>query len=144
MEISTDENEQLVSKVYEGAMRALHAGKEITEQEKFVYQVELLSQEVNSGASFEQYFGWVGKSEVDEILTYIERLDMPQIYPIVEEAIHSAFPNGVPGDEDEYEQCTDWSEEQETRLEELFEKFEAFNGAITHKLGQFIKANKLV
>ena len=144
MEISTKENEKLVSTVYESAMKALHGGREITEQENFVFQVELLSQEVNSGASFEQYFRWVGKAEVDEILGHIQRLDAPQLYSIVEEAIRVAFPNGVPDDEDGYERCTDWNEAQEERLQELFEKFEQYNGVIGNKLGQFIVTNELV
>ncbi len=143
MEISTEENEKRVSTVYERAMSAVHAGKEISEQEDFVYQLELLSQEVNSGASFEQYFRWVGKLELDDILDHVKKLDLPEVHSIVEQAIRVAFPNGVPDDEDDYEQCTDWSETQERQLEALFEEFEKYNGVIMNKLGQFIEANKL-
>ncbi len=143
MEISTEDNEKRVSTVYERAMNAVHAGKEISDQEDFVYQLELLSQEVNSGASFEQYFRWVGKPELDEILDHVKQLDLPEIYSVVEQAIRVAFPNGVPDDEDEYEECTDWTEAQERQLASLFEEFEKYNGIIVNKLGRFIEANKL-
>lgn len=143
MEISTEKNQKRVSMVYERAMEAVHAGKEISDQEDFVYQVELLSQEVNSGASFEQYFRWVGKAEVDAILDHLKKLDLPEVHSIVEQAIRVAFPNGVPDNEDEYEECTDWTEVQERQLEELFQEFEDFNGVITNKLGRFIEENEL-
>jgi hypothetical protein len=143
VEISTAENEKRVSMVYERAMAAVHAGNEISDQEDFVYQVELLSQEVNSGASFEQYFRWVGKTELDAILDHLKQLDLPEVDSVVEQAIRVAFPSGVPDDEDDYEECTDWTEKQERQLEELFEEFKKFNGVITNKLGRFIEANKL-
>ncbi|NNF00914.1 MAG: DUF4375 domain-containing protein [Pyrinomonadaceae bacterium] len=138
MEISTRENEKLVSAVYERAMKAVHAEESIGKNENIVYQIELLSQEVNSGASFEQYFRWVGKPEVDSILEWLQVLEMPEVDTIVQEAIAVAFPNGVPEDESEYEECTEWNEDQEVRLNRLFERFEKFNGAITNKLGEFI------
>lgn len=143
MEISTEENEKLVSAVYERAMNAVHAETNISANENIVYQLESLSQEVNSGASFEQYFRWVGKQEVDSILQCIQVLEMPEVYKIVQEAIVVAFPNGVPEDENEYEECTEWSEDQEEKLSQLFERFENFNGAITNKLGEFILGNDL-
>ncbi len=143
MEISTLENERRVSSVYERAMEAVHSGKAVSDQEDFVYQVELLSQEVNSGASFEQYFRWVGKTELDAILDHLKQLDLPEVHSVVEQAIRVAFPNGVPDDEDDYEECTDWTETQERQLEDLFQEFEKFNGVITNKLGRFIEANEL-
>ena len=143
MEISTEENENMVSAVYERAMETVHAGKSISKNENTVYQIELLSQEINSGASFEQYFRWVRKPEVDSILECIQVLDMPDVYRIVQEAIIVAFPNGVPESENEYEECTEWSENQEESLSRLFKRFEDFNGAITNKLGEFILKNGL-
>ena len=143
MEIATEENCDLVSKVYTRVMEAVHAERSITDDENFVFQIELLSQEVNSGASFEQYFRWVGKAEVDQILGHVQALELPPVYEIVKEAIAIAFPNGVPDDEETYEECTDWSEEQEERLDELFKKFEAFNGVITNKLGVFIQTRNI-
>ena len=143
MEIATEENCDLVSRVYTRVMEAVHAEKSITDHENFVFQIELLSQEVNSGASFEQYFRWVGKTEVDQILGHVQVLDLPPVYEMVKEAIAIAFPNGVPDDEEAYEECTEWSEEQEQRFDELFQKFEAYNGVITNKLGKFIQENDI-
>lgn len=143
MEISTEENANLLSAVYERVMGIVHAEKHVSEHENYIYQVELLSQEVNSGASFEQYFRWVGKAELDQIVGYVRMLDIPEIVIIVEEAIKVAFPNGIPEEDDKYEECTEWSDTQEGRLEELFELFEEYNGAITNRLGVFIKEKGL-
>ncbi|NRB36871.1 MAG: hypothetical protein HRU20_00220 [Pseudomonadales bacterium] len=143
MEISTKENESLLSAVYERVMAAVHAEKVVSEQESFVFQIELLSQEINSGASFEQYFRWVEKPELDGIVYYVKNLDIPELVNIVEEAIKVAFPNGIPEGDEEYEECIEWSESQEVRLEELFELFEEYNGTIINKLGTFIKENSL-
>ena len=143
MEIATKENQDLLSSVYTRVMKLANAEKVLSDHENYIFQVELLSQEVNSGASFEQYFRWVGKSELDLIVKYVSRLDIPEVVNIVEEAIMVAFPNGIPEDEDEYEECTEWSDSQERRLEELFEMFEEFNGVITNRLGEFIEANGL-
>lgn len=139
MEMATEENCDLVSTVYTRVMEQVHAEKPITDDENFIYQIELLSQEVNSGASFEQYFRWVGKPELDQILGHVKSLDLPPVYEIVAEALSVAFPDGVPEDGDAYEECTDWSEAQEERLSALFDRFEAYNGVITNKLGQFIR-----
>jgi hypothetical protein len=144
MEISTEENEKLVSEVYERSMESVHAGSAISDDENLVFQVELLSQEVNSGASFEQYFRWVGKGEVDLIVELLNKLELSDVSGIVEKAINVAFPDGVPNNEDEYENCTEWSESQEEKLESLFEEFEQYNGVITNKLGAYIKARNLV
>lgn len=143
MEIGTVENQTLVSQVYEKAMGMVNAEQKISAEQNYVYQIELLSQEVNSGASFEQYFRWVSSKEVNEILNYIQQLKLPEVSTIVEEAIKIAFPNGVPNDEDDYEDATEWSEDQEEKLEFLFQKFENYNGIITNKLGEFIIENNL-
>ncbi|MEE9363956.1 MAG: hypothetical protein V3U92_15250 [Cellulophaga sp.] len=83
MEMSTEENEHLVSVNYERSMNALHSNKKISESEMLVHEIESLSQEVNSGASFEQYFRWKGKREVDSILSYIEKINLPEVSLIV-------------------------------------------------------------
>jgi exopolysaccharide biosynthesis predicted pyruvyltransferase EpsI len=140
MEISTEENEKLVSEVYERSMQLLHGGRTLSDVENLVFQVELLSQEVNSGASFEQYFRWVGKTEVDQILELLNQLELSEVSGIVEKAIKIAFPDGVPDTEDEYDNCTEWSESQEEKLESLFEEFEQYNGVITNRLGAYISA----
>jgi hypothetical protein len=140
MEISTEENEKLVSEVYERAMQLLHDGRTLSDVQNLVFQVELLSQEVNSGASFEQYFRWVGKAEVDQILELLNRLELSEVSAIVGKAIAVAFPNGVPDNEEEYDKCTEWSAAQEEQLGSLFEEFEQYNGVITNRMGAYIKA----
>ena len=142
MEIGTEENQRLVSKVYEKAMSEVHVGKSISDEVNFVYQIEQLSQEVNSGASFEQYFRWAW-DDVNNIVEHVEKLNIPEISSVVKEAINIAFPNGIPQDEDEYEDAKEWSEDQEEKLENLFTKFEKYNGVITNKLGNYIKENNL-
>ena len=144
MEISIEENEKLVSEVYERSMESVHAGSTISDDENLVFQVELLSQEVNSGASFEQYFRWVGKGEVDQIVELLNKLGLSDVSGIVEKAINVAFPDGVPNNVDEYENCTEWSKSQEEKLGSLFEEFEQYNGVITNTLGAYIKARNLV
>ena len=143
MEISTEENENLVSEVYERAMQLLHGGRMLSEEQNLVFQVELLSQEVNSGASFEQYFRWVDKPEVDQIPELLNRLELPEVSGIVERAIQIAFPDGVPDDVDEYDNCTEWTPAQEEQLGHLFEEFEQYNGVITNRLGTYIKTRNL-
>ncbi len=68
MEQGTDENATRISKVYSAVLDALNAGKTISTEAELVYQVELLSQEVNSGASFEQYFRWARVTRDSRIL----------------------------------------------------------------------------
>lgn len=143
MEISTEENEKVLSDTYTKIMEKVHNDESITEQENYIFQVELLSQEVNSGVSFEQYFRWVGKPEVDQIIHHLKKLGIPEVVTITQEAIEVAFPNGVPEDEAEYEECTEWNEDQEERLEELFESFKEYTGVIVNKLSLFIKENEL-
>jgi hypothetical protein len=53
-EMSTPENEELVARVYTQALEARAAGRELDASDMVVYEIEMLSQEVNSGASFEQ------------------------------------------------------------------------------------------
>ena len=85
-----------------------------------------------------------GKGEVDQIVELLSKLGLSDVSGIVEKAIDIAFPDGIPNNEDEYEDCTEWSESQEEKLGSLFEEFEQYNGVITNKLGAYIKARNLV
>ncbi len=49
MEMSTPENEELVSRVYTQALEARADGQKLSAADTVVYEVEMLSQEVNSG-----------------------------------------------------------------------------------------------
>jgi hypothetical protein len=143
MEQGTDINATRVDKVYSAVLDALNAGKTISAQAEMVYQIEMLSQEVNSGASFEQYFRWARVTRDSRILQYLKDLDLPEVCEIVERAFAAAFPDGIPEDDDEYDLCMEWSEEQEQQLASLFSEFEDFNGVILNKLGRFIKQHKV-
>jgi hypothetical protein len=143
MEQGTDINATRVDKVYGAVLDALNAGKTISAQAELVYQIEMLSQEVNSGASFEQYFRWARVTRDSRILQYLKDLGLPEVSEIVERAFKAAFPDGIPEDDDDYELCMEWSEEQEQQLASLFAEFEHFNGVITNKLGRFIKQHKV-
>jgi hypothetical protein len=143
MEQGTEENETRVSHVYTAVLHEMNAGKVISAEAELVYQIEMLSQEVNSGASFEQYFRWSRVTRDSRVLQYLRDLDLPEVCKIVEQAFKAAFPNGIPEDDDDYELCLEWSAEQELQLANLFAEFETCNGVISNRLGQFIKQHKV-
>ena len=143
MEQGTDENATRVDQVYSAVLDALNAGKTISTEAELVNQVEMLSQEVNSGASFEQYFRWARVTRDSRILQYLKDLGLPEVCEIVERAFKIAFPDGIPEDDDDYELCMEWSEEQEQQLASLFAEFEDYNGVIINRLGQFIEQHKV-
>ena len=143
MEQGTDENATRVDKVYSAVLDALNSGKTISAQAELVYQIEMLSQEVNSGASFEQYFRWARVTRDSRILQYLKDLGLPEVCEIVERAFAAAFPDGIPEDDDEYDLCMEWREDQELQLANLFAEFDACNGVIINRLGQFIEQHKV-
>ena len=69
-EMSTPENEELVAHVYTQALEARANGVPLGNADTAIYEIEMLSQEVNSGASFEQYFRW---ASLEEISRAVER-----------------------------------------------------------------------
>jgi hypothetical protein len=50
-ELSTEENERIVARVYEAAMAVLHAGRPVSAAQRLLHDVEHMMQEANSGAS---------------------------------------------------------------------------------------------
>jgi len=143
VEIGTDENATRVDRLYSELLDAVQAGNALSAQADLVYQIEMLSQEVNSGASFEQYFRWVRVTRDVKILQYLGDLGLPEVRGIVERAVDTAFPDGIPEDDAEYDLCTEWSQDQEEQLATLVGEFESYNGVIMNKLGQYIKENNL-
>ena len=141
MEIGSEKNSARVNAVYVALISAANSGHWVSPQADLVCQVELLSQEVNSGASFEQYFRWVRVTDDSRVLQYLDELGLPEVRGIVERALTTAFPEGIPQDDDAYDSCTDWSESQLRQLAELFGEFERYNGILTNRLGQFIANN---
>jgi hypothetical protein len=142
MEMATRENEELVSRVYTQALQDRHDGRKLAAADLMVYHIEMLSQEVNSGASFEQYFRWACVEEISEAAGRLESLALPQVARIVRRAIDVAFPNGLPATDEEKSELVEWTAEQEERLSALATEFEKFNGRILNVLAVFYRKSK--
>jgi hypothetical protein len=141
MEMSTPENEELVSRVYTQALEARADGQKLSAADTVIYEVEMLSQEVNSGASFEQYFRWASVEEISRVVGRLESLGLPEVAQFTRTAIDVAFPNGVPASDEEKDDLTEWTEDQEERLSTLADAFEEFNGRIINVLAAFYRKN---
>jgi hypothetical protein len=140
-EISTPEAEERVQRVYTRALEARSAGRELARADQVVYEVEMLSQEVNSGASFEQYFRWASIAEISRIVSRLEDLSLPEVAALTRAAIAIAFPAGIPGSDAEKDGLTDWSGDQADRLAGLAGEFEVWNGRIINALAEFHQAS---
>lgn len=138
-EMSTRENEELVSRVYTQALQDRNDGKDLAPADLMVYHIEMLSQEVNSGASFEQYFRWASVEEVSQAVSRLESLVLSDVAQIVRRAIKIAFPNGVPATDEEKSELTEWTEEQEELLATAATEFGEFNGRIINVLAAFYR-----
>jgi hypothetical protein len=141
-EMSTTENEELVSRVYTQALQDRQDGRTLAPADLMVYHIEMLSQEVNSGASFEQYFRWASVEEIAGAASRLESLGLSEVAPIVRRAIKVAFPKGVPASDEEKNELTEWSEKQEELLAAAAKEFEEFNGRIINVLAAFYRQNK--
>ena len=141
-EISTEENEKAVSEVYVAAMEALAAGRPITPEQRVVHDVEHLMQEVNSGASFEQYFRWSSLDELKAIRGRLTLLGLGQVEAVAAKAFTIAFPNGLPSTDEEKDAATEWTDQQLEDLGELFPQLEEHNGHVTNVLGAYAKRIK--
>jgi len=135
-------NEQLVSRVYAQALQDRRVGRKLAAADLIVYHIEMLSQEVNSGASFEQYFRWAAVEEISEAVSRLESLALPKVARIVRRAIDVAFPNGLPSTDEEKSELVEWTEEQEERLSALGAEFEKFNGRVLNALAAFHRKSK--
>lgn len=138
-EMAAEENDQLVQKLYLETMTALHAGETISAERRLIHDVEHLLQEANSGASFEQYFRWASLDEIAHICDHLRAADLEDVARLTLEAIGVAFPNGLPATDNEKSDATDWTQEQEEALVELFLKLEDQNGRITSQLAVYAK-----
>ncbi|MDF2447180.1 MAG: hypothetical protein K0S46_2416 [Moraxellaceae bacterium] len=138
-EMSTAENEALVSAVYTRALQDRAEGRDLLAPEQLLYEVEMLSQEVNSGASFEQYFRWASLDEIRQAPARLEELGLPAPARITRAAIQTGFPSGLPASEAEMDELTEWIPEQEARLALLADEFAEHNGAITNALAAWYR-----
>ena len=137
---------ELVRKIADGLIGEINSpGKPPeTDEMQIFYDVYCLDMEIGSAASFEQYFRWSGKEQVDEILNQLREVGLQEIIVSVKKAIDIAFPNGVPEDRDTYQECTDWTEEQNDELTELYEKEENIHALIEEKLAEYARENDLL
>jgi hypothetical protein len=140
--MSTSENEELVSRVYTQALQDRQDGRELAPADLMLYHIEMLSQEVNSGASFEQYFRWASVEEISEAVDRLTSLGLSEVAQIVGRAIDIAFPNGVPATDEEKCELTEWTDDQEKLLGALAAEFEEFNGPIINVLAAFYRRSK--
>ncbi|MGH9961725.1 MAG: DMP19 family protein [Pyrinomonadaceae bacterium] len=138
-EVSTEENGRIVSRVSEAAMNELHAGRPISAAQRLIHDIEHMMQEVNSGASFEQYFRWASLNEVSKICDHLRTAGLQDVSNLVSQAIEIAFPNGLPSTDEEKSEATDWTPAQEEALAELFPRLEEENGRVTNTLGAYAK-----
>jgi hypothetical protein len=137
-EMSTSENEALVSRVYTQALQDRQDGRALSPAALMVYNIEMLSQEVNSGASFEQYFRWASAEEIAQVADRLTSLGLTEVAQIVRRAIDTAFPAGLPATDDDKSDVT-WTEDQEDALAAAAADFENFNGRITNVLAAFYR-----
>jgi hypothetical protein len=137
-ETSTSENEALVSRVYTQALQDRQDGRELSPADLMVYNIEMLSQEVNSGASFEQYFRWASVEEISGVVDRLTSLGLSEVAEIVRRAIDIAFPDGLPAT-DADKSDLDWTDDQEERLRAAATDFEMFNGRIINVLAAFYR-----
>ena len=142
MEMSTVENEALVSRVYLQALEDRKEGRTLAAADLMVYHVEMLSQEVNGGASFEQYFRWASVAEISEAVGRLESLGLSEVASIVRRAIGVAFPDGLPATDEQKSEQTEWTDEQEELLSAAAGELEEFNGRMINVLAAFYRASK--
>lgn len=141
-EMSTPENEELVSRVYTQALEDREQGRPLDAATLMVYHIEMLSQEVNSGASFEQYFRWASVDEIAQAADRLESLTLADVAELVRQAIAVAFPDGLPSSDEEKNDLTEWTVAQEERLVALAGEFEQFNGRVINVLADFYRGSR--
>lgn len=141
-EMSTTENEALVSRVYTQALEARQEGRELAPADLMVYNIEMLSQEVNSGASFEQYFRWASVEEISQAVDRLASLGLSEVAKIVRRAIDIAFPQGLPATDDDKTALTEWTDSQLELLSAAATAFAAFNGRIINVLAAFYRKSE--
>ena len=115
-------------------MNRVHSGQDLEERDRVVWEIEGLSQEVNSGASYEQYFRWRPVSEIRTIVARLDQAGLPEVAKLTQQAIEIAFPGGVPQTDEEKDGLTDWSETQDSELQKLGDQFTEYNGRIMNVL----------
>ena len=137
MEKSTEENEAILRSICEIVEKAKKRGKAVQAYQQTIYDIDYLLNEVNSGASFEQYFRWASVEEIGRVQKALITVGLKEVSELTQQAIKIAFPNGIPNNEDEKNDLTYWTEEQEESLANLFEPFFNANKKIINTLARY-------
>lgn len=120
-------------------------GKEpTTDAMRLFFDVYCFDMEIGSGGSFDQYFQWATKEQIDRILYQLKEIGLESIADSTKSAIEVAFPHGVPDNEDEFDECLEWTEEQEDIFVELYEENENIHSLIEEKLAKYARENNLL
>ena len=132
-------NDALVAAAYARALQDRAEGLELSPADQLLYEVEMLCQEVNSGASFEQYFRWASLDEIQRAPARLEELGLPALARLVRAASALAFPGGLPASEAEMDELTTWSAEQAAELALLADEFAESNGLLANTLATWYR-----
>ena len=136
---SAPADEALVAAAYARALQDRAEGLELAPADQLLYEVEMLCQEVNSGASFEQYFRWASLDEVCRAPARLDELGLPAPARLVRTATAIAFPGGLPASEAEVDELTVWSPEQAAELALLADEFAGANALLCHTLASWYR-----
>jgi Domain of unknown function (DUF4375) len=141
MEISTEENEKLVKSICDGVSTADKNNTPVHESHRLIEEIDNFSMEVNSGASFEQYFRWARLEQIARIVNQLEAVGLTEAAEITSEAISVAYPDGLPPIPDDKVSLASWdgSEEQYDRLRELADRLIEYNGTMINKLADYAR-----
>lgn len=137
MEMSSADNEATVRAVCDAVSAAREGGRAISAAHQAIYDVDYLLAEVNSGASFEQYFRWASLEEIARIVPALRTVGLDDVAELTENAMQVAFPQGLPATPAEHDDATQWTDQQEDTLGKLFPAFEDQNGRITNVLAAY-------
>ena len=137
---------ELVSRIADSLIGSIDApGAEPSSDEmRLFFDVYCFDMEIGSGASFDQYFHWASKEQIDRIVSQLNELGLDSIIEPTKKAIDVAFPAGVPENEDEFDECLEWTEDQELELEELYEQEVEIHALLEEKLAKYARKNNLL
>ena len=140
-EMATDENAQIVSAIYNAGLAAEDERRALSADLQVICDVEHMMQEVNSGASYEQYFRWASIEELQRIEKNLAMLGLTRVLALTREAVQVAFPTRLPDNfEDKSASADGWTADQQEKLSKLFEELERWNGHVLNVLGRYAKS----
>lgn len=139
-------DQELVQKIGSHLVEEADSGniQSKTKAMQLFFDVYIFDLEIGSGASFDQYFQWANCEDAKRIVSQLKEIKLETIAVLAENAITAIFPDGIPSDEDDYDDCMELSEEQEELLENLYEQEEDIHLLIEKALADLARDNDLV